>query len=166
MKYTIKWIERKPTSTGKIKADATLTDQSGVESDKVTVWGDFPGFAELVSGGTVSGDIVSKQNGQYFNRTLYPERTDTMSNPKAPLWATKGGGGIAKAQEKKAEGIREAQENRAEGVKIASTFRDATLITAQLLANKSIGTDEEIIKTWNHWRGWFLRNWDVEEPPF
>lgn len=160
-KYEIKWAEVSQTSTGKTKTTLTLVDEKGTETDKVTAWGDFPNFAELQPGKSVNGNISVKVNGQFTNKTLYPEAT-------APAWATATpvgkGGGIAKAQAVKQEGIKVAQENRAEGVKIASTARDATLIVAQLIQPRGIDTDELIKAEWIKWRKFLWNQWDSETP--
>lgn len=174
MKYTVKWIEQSTTSTGKVKANLTLVDSANVETNKVTVWGDFPGFKELRPAGTVEGDIVVKQNGQYTNKTLYPAKTDTLTNPKAPAWATKGlakSAAISVAMEKKQEGIERAQENKADSIRTSSTMRDAVLIVTSFFANSVNDLHTEYQDSFikdkiQEYRTWLLNNWDVQEPPF
>lgn len=169
MKYKLDWSEKKTTSTGKMKLDATLVGEDGVKVENVTIWGDFPNFASLMTGNDVEGTIQEKQNGNYLNRTLYPIKP---SNPppggaRRPLNAS-----ITKAMETKREGIKEAQENRSEAVRIASTFRDATLLTIAELGSDNLNVKDYVgdyKSTWLKWRSWLWQNWDVDEtnePPF
>lgn len=162
--YKIDWSEKKPTSTGKMKLDAILVGEDGVKVENVTIWGNFPNFGTLMTGNDVEGTIQEKQNGNYLNRTLYPIKpvNPPPGGAKRPLNAS-----ITKAMETKREGIKEAQENRSEAVRIASTFRDATLITVSQMGTG--GGDEGYQKNWLKWRSWLWQNWDVDEtnePPF
>lgn len=153
-KYQIKWAEVSTTSTGKTKTTLTLIDEKGTETDKVTTWGDFPNFAELQPGKSVNGNISVKVNGQYTNKTLYPE-------PTAPAWATAGptgkGGGIAKAQERKETGIAKTMDRKEEGIKISSTMRDAVNLA---VAEQSPNEDRIM-----YWRKWLWDHWDDLIPP-
>lgn len=156
-KYQIEWGELKPTSTGKQRFLATLKDEQGVVTDNVTLWGDFPDFATLAPGREVNGKISEKQNGQYLNRTLYPETTYKTFTAKPS--------GIAKAQETKRNDIAVAQDNKAESIKISSTFRDATLITISMFGDRE--ADEVWFKQeWANWRQWLWQNYDASDRDF
>ncbi len=159
--YKILKIDRKETSTGKLKADLNLQSPDGVVSTGVTIWADFPNFAALTEGITTEGDIVEKQNGQYTNKTLYPARTNTLG-AKRP-----GAGNIVKAMETKAKNIEAAQESKQEGIKISSTFRDATLISIAMLGRgESSISASDMQETWLYWREWLWKNFDNNQPPF
>jgi len=69
MEYKISTLEKKTTSTGKVKIDAELIDVSGTTIEGVTIWDSFPNFNSITFGTLVSGDIVTKQNGKYTNKT-------------------------------------------------------------------------------------------------
>ncbi len=162
MEYVIEWCEKKTTSTGKEKLNATLS-KDGVAENDVTIWADFPDFINIASGRKVTGNIVSKQNGQYLNKTLYPITTPASANRPA------GGGFAAGAMQKKAENISHAQDRKEEGIMISSSARMATdFVTAFYpeIANyedreKSMALEEK----WKEWRKFFIENWEVSIDP-
>lgn len=160
MIYTLSNVEKKQTSTGKEKADVTLTNPAGTSVQKVTIWGDFPNFANLQDGMTVDGDYSEKVNGQYTNRTLYPSRQATTS-----YGANRGSGGIAKAQATKAEGIAKSMDRKEESIKESSTFRDATIM-ATAIFNKSeeASGSEDLQRIWLRQRDFLLENYEYKEP--
>ena len=68
-------------------------------------------------------------------------------------------GMISKAQDTKRADIKDAQGNKQDGIKIASTFRDATLITLETF--KDAPFDVTIFQDrWNHWRAWLWEQYD------
>lgn len=152
MKFHIKWIENKPTSTGKLKADAILVDEQGIEHSGVTIWGDFPNFNELRPEGTVMGSIVTKQNGNFTNKTLYPDTTGTGNK--------RGAGAITKAMEIKKQNIEEHTDRKEDHIEKTAIFRDATLLTVAWLDKQALtelgqqNATEIIKEKWVEFRKW------------
>lgn len=158
MNYKITKLDRVTTSTGKAKINATLIGEDSVEVAGVGIWADFPNFANLIVGDSVSGDLVTK--GQWI--TLYPPK-----NPATGQIGGKNGGFIAKAQEKKAEQIEKAQENKSESIKIASTFSSAVncAIAEYNKDATNLDTLEELIRKWRKIL-WFEYDSHNQFPPF
>lgn len=158
MKYIIQKADRKTTATGKDKIDATLDDSTKL-IEGVTIWGDFPGFAYLVIGQSIEGDVVEKQNGQYTNRTLYAPKTPSTTPQR-------GAGAITKAMDKKAENIEKAQDNKSLGVKISATMGHAVNIVLAQIKDDPIRDEGAIKQMITNWRKWLWENWDKEEKDF
>lgn len=157
-KLKIEWIERTMTKTGKAKADATLVDEKGVSTDKVTIWGDFPDFEKLMPGQEIFGEINVKQNGAYTNKTLYAGRTDTINNPKAPAWATGGNkGGIKAAQERKEVMIEKAQARKNDSIAYFNANNSAISVLGKYEYSMDLsGYRDQLVQ----WRDWFLSEWE------
>lgn len=154
MKYKIIWSEKKTTSTGKEKIDATLDDGTR-QLDHVTIWSDFPNFAGLMTGHEVEGDVVTKQNGAYTNNTLYPLKPVNASPRASGGFA----GGMGKQMMKeKQEGIKESQDRKEHSIKESSSIRDSVqLALAEFNADSTVNLEERI----QHWRKWLLDNWEL-----
>lgn len=167
MLYKIEWMEKKITSTGKEKIDATLSDGTHT-IEGVTIWADFPNFATLMAGHPIEGNVSEKQNGQYLNRTLYPLAPKPVATTTSGF---KGGGQPAKLMEKKAQQIEHAQDNKSLGIKISSTIRMAVDLTvAQMNKDEILQVDEAMIKGMiKNWRRWLWDEFEspiIEQPPF
>lgn len=159
MNYTIDWMERKTTSTGKEKIDATLRTPEGALTKTATIWSDFPGFTTLQPGGQVMGDLVEK--GQYT--TLYPTKAPAASTYRPRIAG--GASGVKAAQERKGEMIAVAQETKNTGIKIAAAFRDATLLVIEIL-NQVEGEPlqkNEIFALHKEIRDWYIAGWGDTE---
>lgn len=161
-KYTIEFLEQVTTNTGKIKANCLLKDEQGQDHDAVTIWADFPDFANLAAGHTVEGNLTAKDyNGKtYF--ALYPIKPNPMGT--RPAWAGKKEGAITKAMETKAQNIATAQENREQGVKIASTMNKAIDIALAESGTPIVASDFQ--ERVNYWRKWIYENWDAKDTDF
>lgn len=134
MEYRISYIERKITGTGKSKADCTLIDINGVATNGVSIWADFPGFAELTEDSVVQGELFPARDPKY-GPTLYPPKGNRQS-------AGAGGGktqAIAGAMERKEQGIKRAQDTKELGIKVAGAGRDATLLLTTFYAKETDG---------------------------
>lgn len=106
MKYKIEFLERKRTSTGKDKIDATIRGEDGVNVE-ATLWGDFPNFGELKAGDTVDG-LLKTASDPKFKPTLNPIK-DYASRPSfTPKTQV-----IKEAQDNKARQIAQAQDRNA-----------------------------------------------------
>lgn len=159
MKYTIQWSEKKVTSTGKEKIDATLSDGT-TTIDGVTIWADFPDFSKLMTGFEIEGDVVIKQNGQFTNKTLYPIKKVISTAPGAAQGFTGG----SRMMEAKNKNIVAAQENKNNGIKAASSLRMAVELVIATMQGQDI-VDNSVIKgSIKDWRKWLLDNWDLENP--
>lgn len=162
-KYKIQSCEQVVLKTGKVKVNATLISEDNATLEHVTIWSDFPNFANLKGGDVVEGVISTKVNGNYTNHTLYPPATGTSSTGQN----TRSGGAIRAAQERKQEAIRESQESKDFSIKVASTLTNAVnLALAEYQNPKNLDTLEVLIL---RWRRWLWENHDVKEtdfPPF
>lgn len=156
MKYEILWLEKKTTSTGKPYYKLSLKDEQGNTTENVSMWSDFPNFANIAPGHFVTGDVKENDKGY---KTIYAPKPVSMGNSGAL------GGYKAKvmndAMEKKAGYISNAQENREHGIKVSSTIRMAV--------DMAIAEGKPTAENIKDWRKWFWMNWDVDEtsfPPF
>lgn len=151
-KYQIIKLERKTTANGKNKIDADLQDFDGFVEDKVTIWDDFPNFANLKMGNEVTGQVVAKVNGQYTNKSLYGERTEGWGGgKKAPSV------NISKLMDKKAENIAEAQERKNDSIAYFNAINSAIALAEQMVTTPHSDQMKEFIKIW---RDWFLSEWN------
>lgn len=151
--YEINWLEKKTTSTGKPYMAITLV---GHEDKKVSIWSDFPNFANLMPGAKISGELKQNDKG-YWN--VYPPKSSASTG------GFRGSGAIVKAQETKREDIKEAQGRREEAISLASAQRDAVLIVTHFTEPSTMNSDDikkEIVK----WRNWFLSDDFKNHPPF
>lgn len=162
MQYKINFSERKTTSTGKQKIDAELVDMAGEVHKGVTIWADFPGWNNLMTGGTVEGDVVSKQNGKYTNKTLYPARSQTSYTPRG---GTQRAGSIKDAVEAKNVNIKENMETKNESIKMAGAQRDAVLIVTTFYKNRTL-TDAETEERIERWYNYFMNKLNGAVEPF
>ena len=158
MIYTINWLERKRTSTGKNKLDAVLVDPNGIQNEGVTIWEGFPNFAALMPGSQVEGDITVKQNGQYTNKTLNAPRGSTSQF--AGGYAPKPNA-IKAAMEMKSEGIQRAQDNKELGIITSATARDATMVAVAFIDKGTI-TPKNFEKEWHKLRRFFINAWTID----
>lgn len=153
-------MEKKTTSTNKEKADCTLKDGAETEIMNVTIWADFPGFADLMPGSKVTGTLNPAKDPKY-GPTLYP--------PKAPR-SPSGGGYKAKmiddAMVKKEASIIRFQDTKELSIKVSSTFR-AAVDTALAEWERNPSYDYEQI--FEKWRKFYWMKFDVsatQYPPF
>lgn len=169
MKYKISCLERGETSTGKKKATATLIGEDGKQLD-VTIWGDFPNFAELMPGSEIEGELRPSSDPKY-KPSLSPPRVSKTGQ----------GGGykaqvVEKAMERKESGIARFQASKEESIKIASTFTAAwttAIAVWQEQCRNSSSTVDDIRVLFERWRKFYWENYDVTEangnpkfPPF
>lgn len=65
--------------------------------------------------------------------------------------------------DKKDAQIRAGMDMKEQSIRLASSMRDAVLITTTIMANDSILTSDpgSIKKMIKDWRAWILTNWDV-----
>lgn len=151
--YTVEWAENKPTSTGKDRKIITIKDETGAHYENVTMWSDFPSFADIGPGSTVQGDY--KDDGKY--RTLFPVRA-----PRAAGGGTGGNmRGVAAAQQRKVEGIEKAQGRKETGIMISAAFRDATILVQA--SGLKFETDEEMWEKHKEYRNFYIKQWLQEE---
>ena len=157
-RYTIEWLEMKETSTGKRKADATIKGEDGHNQD-VTIWADFPGFAELNPGATVEGEIKPASDPKY---------KPSLSPARSPYKA-QGGGYKAKVMEdamvRKETSISKFQDNKEQSIKLISAQRDAVLMVTTFYKDQNLDSTELKEKVVS-WRDWFLSEKFNETLPF
>lgn len=161
-KFTIEWSEQKTTSTGKQKMDALLTNQETKEkTDKVTIWGDYPNFATLMTGHDVEGELVPAKDPKY-GPTLYPPKPAQTTQQGA----YRGSGGMNKMMETKAKNIEEAQKRKSESIAYFNSVNSAISLLAQAKTMMSSGLDEDSAKKFIiQWRDWFIseyEKWDSQ----
>lgn len=158
--YTINWLEKKTTSTGKAYVAVTL---EGEEGKTPTIWSDFPNFANLMPGVKITGELKQNDKG-YWN--VYPPRsakTTQGASFKQKL--------ISDVMEKKEASIERFQGNKEESIRLMAAQRDAVLIVTNLLPgysnpNTELEDYEDVIRcSIIRWRNWFLSE-DFQSPPF
>lgn len=157
MKYKILSLDRKTTSTGKGMIKATLEGIDHTTTDGVAIWEGFPLFESLKVGDFVDGDLVSKENGQYVNVSLYAPKT-----PKTASGFTKSPSAVNKAMERKETSIAKFQTNKEESIAKAGAQRDSVLMVTTFYANKGWEDDELKFKV-EEWYKYFL---NLGEQPF
>lgn len=152
--YTIEWLERKKTTTGKDVISASLKTPEGVIHDKVSIWSNFPNWINLTPGGSVSGEIVTSDKGY---KSLKEEMTKgfTQSGYRAPS-------GAVKAAEITRESVKEAQGKKNESIAFFSSTNAAIeLVKSMPMYRESDAGDlrQSIIT----WRNFFLDEWKKYE---
>lgn len=153
MKYIIDWSERKTTSTGKEKLDCTLKDEQGHKTEKVTIWGDFPNFASLMTGFEVEGDLVPAKDPKY-GPTLYPA--------KAPRFRSSG-----ENIKQKSEMIEKAQDRKEESIAFFNSTNAAIDLVCKHPYFSKIENESQLKMTIRGMRDHFVREYlDFDMPPF
>lgn len=154
--YEIVWLEQKPTSAGKMKANATLRDVRGVE-ESVTIWGEFPGYANLRPGYKVTGVITSKADKN--NRVWKSLQAGSVAN--SPLRSPTP---VKSAAELTAKSVEKSIDRKEDNIRMASTFRDATVLTAEWMKNRFAAglscSTEEWQTEWKNIRNWLDNQYD------
>lgn len=156
IKYKIASLVKKTTSIGKDKADVTLIDSEGNEEERVTIWSDFPNFATLKVGDEVMGALTIKVNGQYTNKTLYPERTQGWGGGKKQPSIN-----ISKMMDKKAETIKEAQERKNDSIAYFNSINVAIQFVSEFKAELDPLKDAYTLVL--EYRDMFLAEWQKYE---
>ena len=161
MKYIINWSERKRTTTGKEKLSASLKGEDGAITEDATIWQDFPGFQELMTGHTVEGDLVPAKDPKY-GPTLYPLKKTTAWGMSKPYLKS---GAVSALMDKKAEQIEKAQDRKAESIAYFNSVNSAIALTQHVTSPLNI---EEKKAELIYWRDWFLSEYDKwnSKPPF
>lgn len=152
-------MEQKPTKEGKPKADARLKDETGTVYEHVTIWGDFPGYAEIMSGHSIEGVITPASDPKYAP-SLKP-----LTGPKRASNSN-----FKHHQDKEVLDIRRGdishfQENKELSIKIASTMNKAVELAIEefgFLTRTSIATRPELDGLVLKWREWLWNNWDFK----
>lgn len=157
MKYTINWLERKTTSTGKDKADCTLKNGEEI-IDKVTIWADFPNFASLMAGQEINGILDIRTNGQYTNKTLKPELTQGWGGGKKQPSIN-----ISKLMDKKAENIAEAQGRKNDSIAYFNSLNSAIAFVGANNKDFTMMSQEEAYNAVLKVRDLFLGEWHKYE---
>lgn len=119
--YKISWCEKKTTTTGKAYIKATL---EGVEG-QVSIWSDFPNFANIMPGSSIVGDLKKNDKGYL---TLYPPKANNGG-------ASRGQYGGFKNQQ-----VKELMQDKARNIEAAqdrSAWMWAKNDASTLLANKT-----------------------------
>lgn len=159
-KFTIEWCEKKTTSTGKEKLDARLKDEQGNITDSVTIWSDFPDFANLMNGGEVTGSLNPAKDPKY-GPTLYAPRT-----PKTPYGGPmRSPSAIATAMKTKEASIGKFQDAKEQSIKVASTFSGAwNMAVAEFTAQSRITTTGATLEQlFEKWRQYLWENFDCSD---
>jgi len=159
--YKLSNIVRKTTTTGK----AMIRCTAGEEND-VTIWSNFVNFANLKDGDVVEGELETKQNGQYVNKTLNMPRAGLVGANRGQSGAFRGKQ-MEETMAKKQGYIQEAQDNKGLSIKISGTMRDAVLCALaghSTLNNGTADLEASILR----WRKWLWAHYDDHEkfPPF
>lgn len=159
---TINWVKATQTKAGKDKLDVSVTKADKTTLD-VTVWPDFPNYANLAPGQTIQAKIIAKD---YNGKTYYSLAYD---NPA--MGVPRGGNKTAmmdKMMDKKAGQIHQAMDEKSLGIKISSSMNKAIDLTIA-----QIGSDPIVLKDTNQmkkiikeWRAWIWENWEAKETDY
>lgn len=160
MEYEVIWLEQKTTKTGKVMANLTLKDPSGVQIENVTVWGDFPGFIDIRPGGKVRGIIQNKTDtNNRIWKTLKFDVPHKISIPRTPIQNP-----AAELQKEISKSVEQHQTRKEDGFRTSATFRDATLLTVEWrrerVAKGLNTTSEEWQVEWKNVRNWLDSKYD------
>ena len=161
--FKIEWSEKKTTSTGKEKIDATLKDVTGVVHERVTIWGDYPDFATLMTGHDVVGTLTPAKDPKY-GPTLYAPRTPKtgysgpMRSPSA----------ITTAMKNKEAAIGKFQDSKEQSIKVASTFsQSVALAIVEYQTNRQMSTSGPSLEMLQKkWREYCWLNYDCADTDF
>lgn len=153
-------MERKTTTTGKPKIDATLT-LNGVNTD-VTIWGDFPQYNELMPGSTIVGIVTPSKDGKYKPSFNAPRPT---TSPKSGAFKQIQ---IEKTMDKKNESIAHFQGEKEMSIRIASTFRAASeMAVSEYHENRKLSaTGPTLEQLFEKWREWLWLRYEVKMNDF
>lgn len=147
MEYKLNWVERKTTSTGKQKIDATLDTPTGQERG-ITIWSDFPDFANLAAGRTVNGTITTSKDGKWKSLQASESKSFPQRSPSA----------ISKAMDKKEASIEKFQDSKQDSIQKAAIIRDSTILTAAQTQGHNL--DVEAMKLlWEGWNDFLTAKW-------
>lgn len=160
MRYSTQWVENK-------SPDWKIVSVTGVDGTKLTdasvnrvnKKGEvFPNFDAIIPGYEFEAEPWKSEVGKQY---LFAPKVQGTQN-KSSGGAYKGSGGIAKAQEKKAEMIAEAQGNKELGIKISSTLRMAVDLAIAEGNNAEETLEQSILK----WRKWLWSEWSKTDGDF
>ena len=146
-KFSVEWMENRTSAKGNKYIRATLKDEGGAEFTDVAIFDKFPDFANIISGSTLEGNLVSKD---YQGKTSY-----TLNSPNSAPTGGFGGAGGVKMMEKKAESIAKSQDRKEEGIKIASVFRASYETALEEWRSVKEGPDGEVLSFDANFRGCF-----------
>lgn len=137
---------------GKTVLECTLKDETGATYEKVVLWPEDWTLANYHPGSKITGQYVEKVNGNFVNKTLKPERTNTLNR----------GSGIKAAQERKEVMIEKAQERKNSSIAYFNAVNSAIALVSNDKSFHDYGTEgwESIIEgKISRWRDWFLSEW-------
>lgn len=148
MRFKIDWLEVKTTSTGKNVKKCVLLDESGTKINDVSVWGDFPNWADLRPGSEISGEIKTNNKGY---KSLYPEKATTSRPPS----------GIKAAQERKAEFIEKAQDRKNDSIAYFNSLNSAISFVDKFRNEFEIQNHDDAFEIVLKCRDKFLDEWQA-----
>lgn len=160
--FTIKSIDKnKPTKEGKTRGMAVVIGPDGTESTDVTVWGDYPGFADLAQGSVVDANVVAKTIKGRVWKSLYAVKTDTLTSPSYRR-ASAPKPEMIKMMDKKQDNIEKTMDRKDENIKKSSVFRDTTILTNAFVGSHGEElTMEDIQAIWDQWHKWLDARYDA-----
>lgn len=155
--YKIDWLEKATTSTGKAYAKVTL---EGHADKKISIWSDFPNFANLMPGQEIVGELKQNDKG-YWN--IYPPRAE--NSPKGGAYKQQM---MEKVMDRKEAGIERSQENKEHGIKVSSTMNGAVQIAIAMIKDDKtvIWTDGSVKDEIKKWREFLWLEWDKEDKDY
>lgn len=151
MQYKISWVEKKNNDW----IVSTVNDFNGAEFKDVSInrtnkKGEvFPNFDAIMAGHTLEANLWTSSAGKHYLFAPDPKNASTGQNGPSS------GGGIAKAQERKAEFIKEAQERKNDSIAYFNALNSAIALVTKLEFKSEGQTKVDIV----YWRDWFLSEW-------
>jgi hypothetical protein len=157
---TVEVMSLGTTKQGKPMKILEVKNDKG-EMIKTYIFSWFPDYANIVTGSVIKGKL--EQDGQFWKLiTAIDEQKKGNPNFRTQQ--------MEKVMEKKEASIEKFQESKNDSIILASTFRDATLLTVAQLGKLTIPIGEkEIEEMWLRWRTWLANNWgdklsDIQQP--
>lgn len=155
MKYTIDWLKK-----GKYGDEVSATDEKGGKIMNATLGKEFA-TDNVMAGHTIEATTWTSPK----NDKVYLFKAKDESAPKnTPTRQFGASGAIKEAQATKREDIKQSMDRKEQSILMASTMRDATILTAEQIKRSEMPlTDEDIKEIWLKWRNWLIKQGDITE---
>jgi hypothetical protein len=152
MNYALDTVEVRRTKTGDKEYKFCTLKTENETFERVSIWPDYAGYAAVVEGGVVSGEVFKK--GEFWN---------FKGENQKPAYTGGKTGAMSKVMETKNSNILAAQDRKHDAIKLAGAQRDAVIMVSTFEANTPFPTDVELKAKIEAWMKYFL---DLGNQPF
>ena len=118
----------------------------------------FPDFDKIMTGHTLQGTFWTSLKGKHY---LFAPKPATGASGGSQRGSA---GGIKAAQERKETSINKSMDRKEESIALASSMRDATLISTTLYKDAGMSDDEFKVK-WRSWQKWLFDRFEEGSDP-